>query len=321
MKGKNRHTIHQAAACYTDSIFELLEPNIIGFHNQFEVITIFALPKHENSKKPFNVLTVVVAQEEPTEAVQQEIFLTPKQLNIQGVKKISFGVIKYSLSLEETKKLLMNLALNNVWAANQKPLSFSSNLELVPRRFVPSDATESVPLNNILKNNFWSGSHVFEWFDTTKDALKIFFDQPDLLQNLSEQIQKYIPIKMASVSDRLGNLIVQLPVSIAITNVRHTKTSHDLMLKIAWHPKASPEGKNLTFSCVRLEDRTCHDFYSCRVETNEVTIPMMHARGTHRYYLWDDDTKILLAASAKSSFIYELSINSGMIEHEPRGFL
>lgn len=320
MKDRNNQAIDKDGNSYIESIFKLLTPNIIGFYNQFEVITVFALPKHENNKQPFNVLTVVVAQEEPTEESQQEIFLTPKPLNIQGVKNISFGVIKYSLRLEETKKLLMNLVLNNVWTANKKNLSFSSNLELVPRRFVPSDATQSVPLNNILKNNFWSGSHVFEWFDTTKEMLKFLLDQPDLLQKLSEGIQRYIPIKIASVSDRLGNLIVQLPVSIAITDVRHTKKSHDLILKIAWHPKASPEGKNLIFSCVRLEDRTCHDFYSCRVETNEVTIPMMHARGTHRYYLWDDDTKILLAASAKSSFIYEFSINSGIIEHEPRCF-
>lgn len=310
----------QEASHYINSIFELLEPNVIGFYNQFEVITIFAMPKSNGTLEPFNVLTVVVAQEEQTEELQKQIFLNPKPLKIQGLKDFSFGITKYSLTLEETKGLLMALAQDKVWAAHQKNLLFSNSLDLVPRIFVPPDATETVPLNNILKNNFWSGSHVFEWFDTTKDNFKVFFDRPDLLQQLSEEIQKFIPIKLASVSDRLGNLIVQLPVTIAITELHHTKQGNALTLKIAWHPKSSPEGKNLVFNCIRLDDRTCQDFYSCRVETNEVIIPMMHERGVHRYYLWDDDTKILIAASAKSSFIHEFSMNSAMIEHEPRSF-
>lgn len=320
MKAQDNRVVYKEATCYIDSMFKLLAPNIIGFHNQFEIITIFASPRNNRSTQPFNILTMVIAQEGLTDELQHEVFLNAKPLNINGVKDYSFGVTKYSLSLEETKGLLMDLAQNNLWTANQKTLSFSNNLEPVPRIFVPSDATEAVPFNNILKNNFWSGSHVFEWFDTTKDKLKFFFDQPDLLQKLSEEIQKFIPIKLASVSDRLGNLVVQLPVSIAITDVYHSKQGNELTLKIAWHPKVSPESKNLIFNCIRLDDKTCQDFYSCRVETNEVTIPMLHARGVHRYYLWDDDTKILLAASAEISFIHEISINGAMIEHEPRGF-
>lgn len=308
------------ASHYINSIFELLEPNIIGFHNQFEIITIFAIPKGNGKLEPFNVLTVIVAHEELTEELQKENFLTPRLLNIQGLKDLSFGIVKYSIDLDETRALLMNFAQNNVWAANQKDLLFSNHLDLIPRIFVPPDATEIVPLNKILKNNFWNGSHVFEWFDTTKDNFKVFFDQPDLLQKLSEQIQRIIPIKLASLSDRLGNLIIQLPVSIVMTDLNHTKQGNALTLKVAWHPKASSESKNLVFNCIRLDDKTCQDFYSCRIETNDVTIPMMHERGTHRYYLWDDDRKILLAASAKSSFIHEVIMNSAMIENEPRGF-
>lgn len=310
----------QEASHYINSIFELLEPNVIGFYNQFEIITIFALPKRSGNLEPFNVLTIVVAQEEPTEKLQKQFFLNPKPLKIPGLKNFSFGITKYSLKLEETKALLMTLAQDKVWAANQEDLLFSNSLDLIPRIFVPPDATEVVPLNHILKNNFWSGSHVFEWFDTTKDNFKVFFDQPDMLQQLSEQIQRFIPIKLASLSDRLGNLIVQLPVAITMMDLNYTKQGNALTLKIAWHPKASTQSKKLVFNCIRLNDKTCQDFYSCQVEANEVTIPMLHERGVHRYYLWDDDRKILLAASAKSSFLYEVTMNSAMIEHEPRSF-
>ncbi|MFV5585375.1 VPA1262 family N-terminal domain-containing protein [Acinetobacter oleivorans] len=311
--------MHKTASSYIESLFELLEPNLIGFYNQFEVVTVFASSKAES--QPFNILTVVVAQEEETKALQPETFLSPKPLKIKGVKDYSFGIVKYALNLDDTKDLLSNLSKDNVWGANQRFLAFSKNLELIPRIFVPADSTETVPLNNLLKNNFWSGSYVFEWFDTVKDKLKFFFDKPDLLQTLSEEINKFIPIKLASVSDRLGNLIIQLPVSIAITDVHHTKQGNALTLKIAWHPKASTENKNLIFNCIRLNDVTCQDFFSSRVDINtELIIPMEHVRGAHRYYLWDDDKKILLAASAESSFMHEISLNSAMIQHEPRGF-
>ncbi|MGK8801146.1 VPA1262 family N-terminal domain-containing protein [Acinetobacter seifertii] len=313
--------MHEITSQYIGSIFELLEPNIIGFHNQFEVVTIFALPKSGGDKQPFNVLTMVVAQESEIEEFQQEKFLTPKLLNIAGIKELSFGIIKYSLTFEETKDLLATLSQKGVWEANQKSLSFSNSLELTPRILVPADATETVPLNKILKNNFWSGSYIFEWFDTKKNKLKIFFDQPDLLQKLSQELNKFIPIKLASVSDRLGNLIIQLPISLVMTKVYHSRNGNDLIFKMVWHPKALlQKQRNLIFNCTRLNDNTYQDFYSCRVNSNEIIIPMKHERGVHRYSLWDDEEKILIAASTETSFVHEVSFTSAMIEHEPRGF-
>ena len=114
----------QEASHYINSIFELLEPNLIGFYNQFEIITIFAIPKSNGTSEPFNVLTVVVAQEELTNELQQEILLNPKPLRIPGLKDLSFGIVKYSIDVEETRALLMSLAQNNVWVANQKDLLF-----------------------------------------------------------------------------------------------------------------------------------------------------------------------------------------------------
>lgn len=320
MNNKKRLSVNDEASSYIDSIFELLKPDVIGFYNQFEVVTIFALPKSGKVREVFNILTILVAKEELTDECQLESFLTPSLLNIQGIKDLSFGVVRYSVDMLEARSLLINLIKTQVWTANNKSLMCSSQFESIPKIFVPSDSTETVPLNNILKNNFWSGSHVFELFDTTKSKLQFLFDQPELLQNLSAQIQKIIPIKLASVSDRLGNFIIQLPVSIVIANISRTQQGNALTLKLGWHPKATAESKNLIFNCVRLDDRTCQDFFSCRVEANEVNVPMEHERGAHRYYLWDDDKKILLSASAKSSFIHEITMNSAMLENEPRVF-
>ncbi len=37
-----------------------------------------------------------------------------------------------------------------------------------PRLFAPPDGTVHVPLNGVLKNNFWAGSHVFRLTDREK---------------------------------------------------------------------------------------------------------------------------------------------------------
>jgi hypothetical protein len=49
----------------------------------------------------------------------------------------------------------------------------------------------------VLKNNFWSGSHIFEWADIKKAALVPLLQEPRILNSLSEAIQKELPLRLA----------------------------------------------------------------------------------------------------------------------------
>ncbi|TWB62951.1 hypothetical protein FBZ94_103651 [Bradyrhizobium sacchari] len=85
---------------------------------------------------------------------------------------------------------------NGTWPASGHSLSVAK-LVSIPAQFVPADNADSVPVNRVLKNNFyWCGSHVFEWVDTTKTRLKAFFDDPPALQELSEAVRKHAPIRL-----------------------------------------------------------------------------------------------------------------------------
>ena len=92
----------------------------------------------------------------------------------------------------------------------------AGDLISAPPQFVPPDFGAPVPWNRVLKNNFWNGSHVFEWADAEKAALRPLFDDPRRLQELSEKVRAYAPLGLASFSDRLGSIVIQLPVTILI---------------------------------------------------------------------------------------------------------
>jgi hypothetical protein len=112
---------------------------------------------------------------------------------------------------------------------------------------VPPDSTTIAPWNSVLKNNFWSGSYVLEWADPEKAAIKPLLDEPPRLQELSEAVQKHVPIRLASLSDRLCNVIVQLPVTVLISGFAITRLTGDAIVKVRWHPKATP--RPLRASC------------------------------------------------------------------------
>ena len=52
--------------------------------------------------------------------------------------------------------------------------------------------------------------------DIDKSVLKPLFDEPSLLQSVSAELHKQLPIKLASLSDRLGNIVIQVPVTILV---------------------------------------------------------------------------------------------------------
>lgn len=84
----------------------------------------------------------------------------------------------------------------------------------------------------ILKNNFWNGSYVYELFDIDKKLISTLIEKPAYIQELSEAIQKYIPIKLASLVDRLGNILIQLPAQVLMWEIKHV--DQEIHILIAW---------------------------------------------------------------------------------------
>lgn len=303
-------------AMYKD-IQKLSEKGIIGFFEGLEVVTVFGYDRENNFA--FNVLTVVVAIEHKVELDQKLEILSEERIEIESNSNIFFGIQRQYMSFDEFYESINVLEETEIWNASGKDLIVGSVAQ-VKRKFVPSDSMLSVPLNNILKNNYFSGSYIYEWFNVDKVHLKFLFNKPALLQELSSKVAHYLPLGIASLSDKLGNIILQLPISIIHSEITQQKNSSNLDLEIYWHKEAIEYKRNLQFFLMKENDDIYPDFSLFQVKEGKYSISMQHYGFNYRYIIWDKSNDIVLVASNISGFISSVNMNGGISSNEPRVF-
>ena len=184
------------------------------------------------------------------------------------------------------------------------------------RRFVPANLLNTIALNRVIKNNFFNGSYVLELFDITKAYVEPLFETPEALALLSEEIGKVLPIDLASVSDRLGNIVVQFPIEVMRADFHTSGT--DYTVEVAWHPES--KARKLIAICSAYDDQTpvsfgCVELFEGIREVCAHTDP-----GVLRGYIWDVNNALLLAATDDCRFLTRISINTSLAVPEPRVF-
>lgn len=297
-------------------MIRLTQPGLLGFYSHFEVTVVFAFPPGQ--QEPVNVFSLLVAEERPVSSSEEPHYLnSERRIELRSLKGWKFGIQRYVKPIADLVPAFDVLCESNTWCASGRPLQ-TAELVSIPTQFVGPDDFGKVPLNRVLKNNFWNGSHVFEWADANKVALQPIFEEPLRLQELSEAVRAFVPLGLASLSDRLGNIILQLPITVLIVKFAELRISGDFTLSIAWHPKAA--ARPLRASCAMEYDKAIPAFNSVSVEGPETSLPMHDGQGSHRGVLWDDDNRILLAATGDMSFISQVVINMHVLDPEPRVF-
>lgn len=292
----------------------LTERGTLGFYSHVEVTEIIASPPR--SQQPINLLTLLVAEEHPTGQTDEKHFLNSSRIQISGLHDWSFGICRYTLSLDRLVPAFEQLVTSGVWNASGDELRQHASAARPPQ-FVPPDSLNRIPWNCVLKNNFWNGSYVIEWADTKKVCLDHFFTTPHLLQGLSEAIHSHIPINFASLSDRLGNIILQLPITVLMARFIGQRDGA-LLIEMGWHPQA--QSRPLRAS-VELEfDNALTGYHSRPVNGERTLLPVPPGPGFHRGVLWDDANGLVLAATGQSAFIQAISINIRPLALEPRVF-
>jgi len=291
----------------------LATPGVLGFYTHFEVTEIFAVGDDES--RPFNIFSVMVAEEHDGVAEKKPCYLGDR-IHLKSLKGWMFGIQRCLRPASEVARAFEHFRQTGEWQPSGKQLRVGP-LMPVPTQFVPADSTESAPWNNVLKNNFWSGSHIIEWVDPEKAAVKSLFDAPPQLQELSEAIQRQVPIRLASLSDRLGNVVVQLPGTILMASFAKAHTG-DGIVNVRWHPKATP--RPLRAPCEMQFDNMISAYASVDLKEPEVALPMGDAQGALRGVLWDDQNQVILAATASTGFINTVGWNMRIADPEPRVF-
>ncbi len=296
-------------------IGRLIVPGVLGFYRHFEVTEVVGFT--EDQASAVNVFTILVAEDRFGEVPQTAAFLNTKPICLKSIKGWSFGIMRYTRPIAELIPALEGLDITGQWRQSGKPLTVGKLISLPPT-FVPPDSATSVPWNHVLKNNFWNGSYLFEWSDPDKRILQPFFDHPPRLQELSEALQKFVPLGLASLSDRLGNFVLQLPSTVIMSSFGGHQNGHDFVINVAWHPKASPRS---LLASLRLEfDGLITGYTSALIQTGQTVLPMPAQWGLHHGTIWDEQHQNVLAATGPSSFINSIDLNMEVISPEPRIF-
>lgn len=209
----------------------LIEKGNLGFYNSCEITTIFL---YDNTiKKAKNFYTIVVFQEREKSISNEKPFITNRPINID--KQYRLGIIRYQRTIEELEKDFIVLLRENKWAYDENDLIIG-NLKPLPKQFIPKDGTETVPLNSVLKNNFYNGSYVLEFFDQEKQELRDVLKSDKLLGKICKCVTELLPIDLLYIRDRIGNIIFQFPSMMLTLDTKPLSSWEGMEAQIAWHP-------------------------------------------------------------------------------------
>lgn len=293
----------------------LLQPGAVGTFNAFTIYEIVAVPKGES---PLNVLTVAVAEAIPGNCPEHgPVVLSAQRIRVDGFPDWTFCVARSVRSIDSLSLALKTLRKDRVWNLSGKPLEVGA-LRLSAPMFVPPDGADVVPINAILKNNFWSGSHVLRFCDSDKTRLLPFFDDRRRLQQLSSDVANWLPVKLSGVIDFLGDIIVQVPVTVLQANWDAEPSRRKVSVNIAWHPDAVP--RELVGAVRARFDGGLVAASAIEVFTQSTSLSM----DTHDHPLeteiWDKSSGLLLAATAPTSYIRQIVMMPQFVWPEPRVF-
>lgn len=302
------------AANAAAELTKLTVPGILGFYTHFEITEIFALPKGEQS--PINFFTILVGEDRPSATVNEPEYLGDR-ISLKSLPGWKFGIKRYLRPVNDLLTLFNKFEGHGIWDCSGLPLHTGKLAPIAPQ-FVPPDSIKSVPWNAVLKNNFWNGAYVLEWSDARKSALKPFFEKPARLQELSEKIGKHVPLRIASLSDRLGNIVVQLPATVLMATFGRLNATAEFFVDMAWHPKAT--ARPLRATCDLDFDGMVSGYASHEITAPYTLLPVKAGEGVHQGFVWDDANQIILAATGASAFINTIGLNMYVAVSEPRVF-
>ena len=205
---------------------DLIENGVIGFYNSCNVIQIFLIKRNDNSY--INLYTIFTFEEKPFEK-EQKTHITNKLIPINN--DYSIGIDNHIFSIEKAKDIYESLKNKNY--SQDKIIIKGISLKLIPTQYVLSNKKSR--LNNIIKNNFFNGSYVIEFFEENKNKFDFLKENPEKIYEQFDKIKDLIPINLKLMDDRFGNYIFQLPINILNAKISSNEEHDGLKIKFYWH--------------------------------------------------------------------------------------
>ncbi|WP_149534176.1 VPA1262 family N-terminal domain-containing protein [Tardiphaga sp. P9-11] len=296
-------------------ITKIAVPGVVGFHTHFEITEIFEFSN--TTRKTTNVFTLLVAEEHSAGVSEKPVWLG-ERIRLPHFRDSFFGIRRTVRPIAAILPCLNDI-LDGIWRSSSGTFDLGEMASGTPV-FVAPDSSFEVPWNRLLKNNFDNGAHVFELIDQTKHSFRPFFDTPRLLLDLSAKVMERVPIRIGSMSDKLGNIVVQIPVTVVLARFSQLRASGDTHITLAWHPSATP--RPLRAVSATEFDNAIDGYASQAIAAPQATLPTAAGDGQMENYLWDDQEGVLLAAQGRTGFIRQINFGIHALggNAEPRAF-
>ena len=297
------------------SIEKILKMPSIG---NFKCIELFEVIGIRDSNPSFNIFSLAVAHETDLPLTEKEN-ITPNLIKLKADKSQKFGVLKRIVSIEDFLKIISYLVTPGSNEDDRNKLCYG-HLKAIPPVYVPPLEQGKNEFLGLLKNNFFGGSHLFEWFDESKEYVAPLIKNLAALDELSGRLQEYLPIKIGTHSDRLGNIIVQIPCTVvAFTIERRDKQSHQLLSNLAVSPYFSGE---VNFSGIfwREQHGSIIDFQKIPLAVGRNIISFQQINGRGYYTIWDESNQIICVGGEITFFLEQVNFSISMQEQIQRIF-
>ena len=298
-----------------ESIKKILATPSIG---NFRCVELFEVIGTRNNNPAFNIFTLAITHETDLRLINKEK-ITPKLVQLKTDKSLKFGVFKSIISIEDFFNRISDLNTKITDKDNKNNLVYG-RLKCIPAVHAPALEQGKNEFLGLLKNNFFGGSHLFEWFDESKEHVASLIENLKSLDELSKKLQEYLPIKIGSHSDRLGNIILQIPCSaVAFVIERRDSNSHQLLSNLAVSPHISEEVK-LSGIFWREQHGSMIDFQKIPLAKGRNIIPFQQINGRGYYTIWDEGNQIICAGGEILPIIEFINFSTYMQEHDQRIF-
>lgn len=284
-------------AVAVEELNTFLEEGLMGNFKWFEAVEViaFSVPAGAATRIARNMFSIYVAEPGAPGPTPANPFVNEKPWRLKGLDGWTFGITKRPVGVAELLACIEQYGREGVWAPPGQPALQVGELVAVPAKFCPSDSSTEVPLNGVLKNNFWSGSYVIELKDDSKAALNELVNQEELFDQLAVLIAEVVPLNLARVPDRIGDVLLQIPASALIAKFRR-RFDEPVELHLAWNPDVPPR---VVVGEYRVEhDGLISSLARFEFPVGRATLHIPPNSGDLRFSVWDTEKQVVLAATA-----------------------
>jgi hypothetical protein len=300
---------------YGDGDFELLVDNAnVGFFQSCEITQLYLIRKDDGAIINFYILASF--EEKPYSTENHQYLGELISVN----KDFSVGIQRYILSIPTAKSTYYKLAQENKWQFRDNESLKLERLVKIRKQFVPGNDQQR--LSRILKNNFYNGSYIIEFFDESKSLSSCLssIEKLSLLNQVSEKIKDKVPIDLSLVRDRIGNIIFQFPVTLVDLRSRAMASWDGLIIRFKWHPKLMA-GKAFLIQTDSTMDKNYMGASIVKYDGSpEQGIVTGNISQISHLKLWSEAPNLLLSVF-DGTYLRGIGLNMSIGHSEPRIFM